>query len=152
MSEGKGVENFLESGANGFAGDVDLEGIEARGRGTRKAGTWRDVKDSDITPFDAESLRDVCRDLAALPRIGDPYEPKAKGRGVKGSDGESFNQMKEYLTPIIVSMYQKGYNRAMIIDKLAKRLNIGKSNKFLKKLVYCSHKEYLEKYVYAKKS
>ena len=143
----RGNKNFLEPDSSGGLGEGWAEAREDSGVEKRRG--WREIKESDPTPFEAETLERVCRELVALPPIGVPYKPKPKGRGLK-ENGESYEQVKEYLIPVIINMYQKGYNRAMVVEKIAQKLNVGKSNRFVRKLVYDGHNEYLQKHLYEK--
>jgi len=45
--------------------------------------------------------------------------------------------------PVIITMFQKGYNKERITQKIAEALKVGKTNKYLKRLVYDSYQAYL---------
>ncbi len=107
----------------------------------RKAFTTKDITDEYVTPFNGKILERACQILVELPKVGDPYVPKRTGR----VNGENYEQMKEYLLPVIVSMFEKGYNRDMVVEKTAELLKVGRSNIFVKKVVLDSHKAYIEK-------
>jgi len=104
---------------------------------------WRNLRGDDVTPFTGGTLEQICEEFVSLPKIGEPYDP----RGVKvRNGGESFQQMREYLIPVIVSLFEKGYTRDMVMERLTERLNVGKSNRFVKRLIYDSHQKYMDKH------
>jgi len=118
-----------------------MENNKERGTNKRRGVTIKDITDEHITPFNGKMLEKACQILVELPKVGDPYVPKRTG----SVNGENYEQMKEYLLPVIVSMFEKGYNRDMVVEKTAELLEVGRSNVFVKKVVLDSHKAYIEK-------
>jgi len=115
----------------------------AKGVDSNKYRDWRGLTDESSTPFDRSILERVRGELEGLPKVGEPYNPRA-GRGYSG--GESYKQMRLCLIPAIVSMYEKGYTKDMVIEKLTEMLGVGRTNRFVRRVVQDSHQEYLGKY------
>jgi hypothetical protein len=115
----------------------------AKGVDSNKYRDWRGLTDDSSTPFDRSILERVRGELESLPKVGEPYNPRA-GKSYVG--GESYKQMRLSLIPAIVSMYEKGYTKDMVIEKLTEMLGVGRTNRFVKRVVQDGHEEYLGKY------